>query len=207
MYLPPHFRERRTEVLHDFIERHPLGMLVTSANGAPVADHVPMLLIPHLGPHGTLQGHVARANPLWRSTADGGEVLVVFRGADAYVSPSSYPSKREDGKVVPTWNYAVVHARGRIRFFEDEARLHALVSKLTDHFEGPRPKPWSVADAPDDYVRAMLRAIVGFEIEITDLAGKFKASQNRSAEDRTGVRSGMGAAGVGELDELVRDPD
>lgn len=134
-------------------------------------------------------------------------MLVVFHGADAYVSPSSYPSKREDGKVVPTWNYAVVHARGRIRFFEDDARLHALVSKLTDHFEGPRPEPWSVADAPEDYVRAMLRAIVGFEIEITDLVGKFKASQNRSAEDRAGVRSAMGAAGVGKLDELVRDPD
>jgi transcriptional regulator len=207
MYLPPHFRERRTEVLHEFIERHPLGMLVTSVNGAPVADHVPMLLVRDQGANGTLQGHVARANPLWRTTADGAEVLVVFHGADAYVSPSSYPSKHVDGKVVPTWNYAVVHAHGRIRFFEDEARLHALVSKLTDHFERPRSKPWSVADAPEDYVRAMVRAIVGFEIEITDLAGKFKASQNRSAEDRAGVRGGMGAAGVGELDELVRDPD
>jgi transcriptional regulator len=207
MYLPQHFRERRIEVLHEFIERHPLGMLVISANGAPVADHIPMLLVRDQGANGMLQGHVARANPLRRSTADGGEVLVVFHGADAYVSPSSYPSKHEDGKVVPTWNYAVVHARGRIRFFEDEERLHALVSKLTDHFERPRPEPWSVADAPDDYVRAMLRAIVGFEIEVTDLAGKFKASQNRSAEDRAGVRGGMGAAGVGKLDELVRDPD
>jgi len=207
MYLPNHFSERRLEVLNGFIDRHPLGMLVTSVDGAPVADHVPMLLVRDPGANGTLQGHVARANPLWRTTADGGEVLVVFHGADAYVSPSSYPSKREDGKVVPTWNYAVAHARGRIRFFEDEARLHALVSKLTDHFERPRPEPWSVADASDDYVRTMLRAIVGFEIEITDLVGKFKASQNRSAEDRAGVRGGMGAAGVGKLDELVRDPD
>jgi transcriptional regulator len=207
MYLPQHFSERRTEVLHDFIERHPLGMLVSASDGAPVVDHVPMLLIQGQGPHWTLQGHVARANPLWRITADGAGALVVFHGADAYVSPSSYPSKRVDGRVVPTWNYAVVHARGRIRFFEDEARLHALVLKLTDHFERPRPEPWSVADAPDDYVRAMLRAIVGFEIEITDLVGKFKASQNRSAEDRAGVRGGMGAAGAGNLDELVRDPD
>ncbi len=207
MYLPQHFRERRIEVLHEFIGRHPLGMLVTSANGAPVVDHVPMLLVRDQGANGMLQGHVARANPLWRTTTDGAEVLVVFHGADAYVSPSSYPSKQEDGKVVPTWNYAVVHARGRIRFFEDEARLHALVSKLTDHFEGPRPEPWSVADAPEDYVRAMLRAIVGFEIEITDLVGKFKASQNRSAEDRAGVRGGLGAAGKVGLDELVRDPD
>jgi transcriptional regulator len=206
MYLPNHFGERRLEVLLEFIERHPLGMLVTSVDGAPVADHVPMLFARDAGQHGTLQGHVARANPLWRTTADGAEVLVVFHGADAYVSPSSYPSKREDGKVVPTWNYAVVHARGRIRFFEDEARVHALVSTLTEHFERARPEPWSVADAPDDYVRAMLRAIVGFEIEITDLVGKFKASQNRSAEDRAGVRVSLGAAGADELDELVRDP-
>jgi transcriptional regulator len=207
MYLPPHFSERRTGILQEFIERHPLGMLVTATHGVPGVDQVPMLLVRDQGANGTLRGHVARANPLWRTTADDAEVLVVFRGADAYVSPSSYPSKRVDGKVVPTWNYSVVYARGRIRFFEDEARLHGLVSKLTDHFEGLRPGPWSVADAPDDYVRAMLRAIVGFEIEITDLVGKFKASQNRSAEDRAGVRSGMGAAGVGKLDELVRDPD
>ena len=206
MYLPQHFSERRLGVLHEFIGRHPLGTLVTMAGGLPVADHVPMLLARDPGPNGTLRGHVARANPLWRATADGAEVLVVFHGADAYVSPSWYPSKQTDGKVVPTWNYSVVHARGRIRFFEDEVSLHALVSGLTGHFERPRPVPWSVADAPDEYVRAMLRAIVGFEIEITDLAGKFKASQNRSAEDRAGVRGGMGAGGAGDLDELVRDP-
>ena len=147
------------------------------------------------GRNGTLQGHVARANPLWRSVAEGAEVLVVFRGADAYISPSSYPSKRTDGKVVPTWNYSVVHARGTIRFFDDEARLHALVSNLTDRFERDRPEPWAVSDAPADYVRAMLRAIVGFEIEITELVGKFKASQNRSAEDRAGVRGRAGRGG------------
>lgn len=207
MYLPRHFSERRTEVLGDFIERHPLGLLVTTTNGVPVADHVPMLLVRDQGASGTLQGHVARANPLWRATADAAAVLVVFHGADAYLSPSWYPSKHVDGKVVPTWNYSVVHALGRIRFFEDEARLHALVSKLTDHFEGSRPEPWSVSDAPEGYVRSMLRAIVGFEIEVTELAGKFKASQNRSAEDRAGVRGGMGAGGAGDLDELVRDPD
>lgn len=206
MYLPSYFGERRLEVLHDFIERHPLGMLVSAADEAPDVNHVPMLLVPAQGPNGTLQGHVARANPLWRTAANGAGVLVVFHGVDAYVSPSSYPSKRTDGKVVPTWNYSVVHARGRIRFFDDEARLHALVSLMTDHFERLRPKPWSVADAPENYIRAMLGAIVGFEIGITDLAGKFKASQNRSAEDRAGVRSVLDAAGTAELDELVRDP-
>ena len=206
MYLPHHFRERRLEVLHAFIERHPLGVLVTAVDGAPVADHVPMLLAREQGPHGTLRGHVARANTLWRTTTDGAEVLVVFHGADAYVSPAWYPSKQTDGKVVPTWNYSVVHARGRIRFFDDEARLHALVSSLTDHFERARPEPWSIADAPADYVRAMLRAIVGFEIEVSDLAGKFKASQNRPAEDRAAVRDALDAAEGNELDELVRDP-
>jgi transcriptional regulator len=206
MYLPLHFQERRLPVLHEFIERHPLATLVTSCDGAPVADHLPMLLAREQSPNGTLRGHVARANPLWRTTAEDAEVLVVFHGADAYVSPSSYPSKRTDGKVVPTWNYSVVHARGRIRFFADAERLHALVTSLTDHFERARPEPWAVADAPEDYVRAMLRAIVGFEIEITDLAGKFKASQNRSAEDRAGVRDELDAASDGELDELVRDP-
>ena len=206
MYLPQHFREPRLEVLHDFIERHPLGMLASSAGGAPSVDHVPMLLARDAGTNGTLRGHVARANPIWRTVADDAEVLVVFRGANSYISPSSYPSKRTDGKVVPTWNYSVVHARGRIRFFVDEERLHALVSNLTDHFERDRPEPWAVSDAPTDYVSAMLRAIVGFEIEITGLVGKFKASQNRSNGDRSGVRDTLDAAGVDGLDELVRDP-
>ena len=207
MYLPQQFREVRLAVLQDFIERHPLGMLVSSADGLPGVDHVPMLFSPGPGTKGILQGHVARSNPLWRNTAKGAKVLVVFRGADAYISPSGYPSKRTDGKVVPTWNYSVVHARGTIRFIDDEPWLLALVSRLTDRFEHERPEPWAVSDAPTDYVRAMLRAIVGFQIEITGLLGKFKASQNRSAEDRRGVRKSLEATGAGELDELVRDPD
>lgn len=142
MYLPRHFRESRLEVLHDFIDRHPLGMLVSSV----------------------------------------------------------------DGKVVPTWNYSVVQARGRILFHDDEAWLHTLVSRLTDRFERDRPEPWAVADAPEDYLRAMLRAIVGFEIVLTELVGKFKASQNKSAEARAGVREALHAAGAGDLDELLRDP-
>lgn len=207
MYLPRHFRESSLEVLHDFIDRHPLGMLVRVVDGSPVADHVPMLLARDSVPQGSLQGHVARANPLCRSAADGAEVLVVFRGADAYISPSAYASKRVDGKVVPTWNYSVVHARGRIVLHDDEQWLRALVSRLTDRFERNRPEPWAVSDAPEDYLRAMLRAIVGFEIRITELIGKFKASQNRSAEDRAGVRRALAAADASGLDELVRDPD
>ncbi len=206
MYLPQKFSERRLDVLHDFIERHPLGMVVSVVDGTPVVDHVPTLLARDSGSNGTLQGHVARANPLWRSASNGAEVLVVFHGADAYISPSGYPSKRTDGKVVPTWNYSVVHARGTIRFIDDESWLHQLVSQLADRFERDRPAPWAVSDAPADYVSAMLRAIVGFEIELTELVGKFKASQNRSDGDRAGVRDTLGAAGVGGLDELVREP-
>ena len=206
MYRPAHFREERRDVLHGFIDRHPLGALVTVVAGRPEVDHVPMLLDRVVGPWGRLRGHVARANPIVRATPDGTPVLVVFAGADAYVSPSAYPSKRVDGRVVPTWNYAVVHARGRIRWTEDRDRLHALVSALTERHESGRAEPWAVTDAPPDYVDAMLRAIIGFEIEVEVLEGKFKASQNRTDADRDGVRRQMsGGHAQDDVDELVRD--
>lgn len=207
MYRPAHFREERRDVLHGFIERHPLGALVTVASGRPEVDHVPMQLDRDAGPCGRLRGHVARANPVVRATPDGTPVLVVFAGADAYISPSAYPSKRVDGRVVPTWNYAVVHARGPIRWFDDRDRLHALVSALTDEHESGKTEPWAVADAPADYVDAMVRAIVGFEIEVEELEGKFKASQNRAEADRDGVRRQLsGARAPDDVDELVRAP-
>ena len=193
MYLPAHFREERREVLQGFVERHPLGALVTLAAGRPEVDHVPMLLDRGAGRCGRLRGHVARANPVVRHTPDGAEVLVVFAGADAYVSPSAYPSKRVDGRVVPTWNYAVVHARGTLRVTEDAAWLRALVGRLTDVHEASRAHRWQVDDAPADYIEQMLRAIVGIEIEITSLQGKWKVSQNRSAADRAGVAAGLGS--------------
>jgi len=205
MYLPTHFREDRLEVLHEFIERHPLAALVASANGALGADHLPMRLVRNTG-KGTLTGHLARANALWKSLSPESEVLVIFGGANAYVSPNGYPSKATTGKVVPTWNYAVVHARGRIRFYDDAAALHALVQTLTDHHERTQPRPWSVDDAPDSYVQAQLRAIVGFEIEILDLIGKFKASQNKSGADRAGIRSALANRSEDDLGELVRPP-
>jgi len=207
VYRPAHFREERRDVLHGFIERHPLGALVTVAAGRPEVDHLPMLLDRDAGPWGRLRGHVARANPVVRAAPDGTVVLAVFAGADAYVSPSAYPSKRVDGRVVPTWNYAVVHARGPIRWFDEPDRLHALVSTLTDHHEAGRPEPWAVADAPADYVRAMVGAIVGFEIEVETLEGKFKASQNRAGADREGVRRQLSAGHApDDVDELVRPP-
>jgi transcriptional regulator len=207
MYLPRHFREERLDHLHAFIERHPLAALITSTDGRPDANHMPLLLVRQPDRLGTLRGHVARGNPLWRTTAEGSEVLVLFGGADAYVSPSWYATKRATGKVVPTWNYAVVHVRGRIRFFDDPEWLHTLVSSLTDRFEKPRPEPWAVTDAPTDYIQAQLRAIVGLEIEILDITGKFKASQNRPDADRDGVAAGLRETGEAGLDELVRDPE
>lgn len=207
MYLPRHFREESRDVVRAFIERHPLGTLVTIAGGTLEADHVPMLLDAGRGVHGTLRGHVARANPLWRTVATEAEVLVVFAGADAYISPSNYAAKRTDARVVPTWNYAVVHVRGRIRFFEDADRLRGLVSALTDRHEAARPAPWAVADAPASYVDELLRAIVGFDIEITEVTAKFKASQNRPEVDRAAVRADLAAEHDAQaVHELVRDP-
>jgi transcriptional regulator len=206
MYLPAHFREDRLDVLHEFIERHPLGTLVAVPNGELTADHLPMLLARAEGAKGTLHGHVARSNPLWKSTAAGSEVLVIFGGVDAYISPSWYAEKALTGKVVPTWNYAVCHVRGRIEFHDDASRLHALVSALTSRHEQTQPSPWSVEDAPEAYVQAQLRAIVGFQIQIGDIVGKFKASQNKSDADRVGVRDALESRHAGDADELVRAP-
>lgn len=206
MYLPKHFVEDRAESLHRFVREHPLGMLVTLDGGRPTVDHVPMLL--EAGAASRLRGHVARANAIATRVPDGEEVLVVFRGADHYVTPSWYPSKRVDGRVVPTWNYSAVHVRGRIQWFDAADRLRALVDELTRTQEARRAAPWSVADAPEDYLTSMLRAIVGFEIEVASMTGKFKASQNRSEADRRGVALGLAEEGVppATVAELVRDP-
>jgi transcriptional regulator len=207
MYNPEHFRELRPAALRAFIARHPLGMLIAQGPDGLTAELAPMQLIAPGEAPGVLRGHLARANPLWRALQPGTPVLTLFRGAVHYVSPSWYPAKREHGRVVPTWNYAVVQARGAIRFLEDPHWLAALVEALTDEHEHTRAAPWRVGDAPPEYVAGMLRAIVGFEIELSALEGKFKASQNRSAADRAGVREGLRAAGLpaADIDELCRD--
>lgn len=188
MYLPTHFERSDTAALQALVDAHPLAMLVTLRAGEPVVDHIPMLLDAGRGPHGTLVGHVARANPLWRTP---GACLAVFRGPQAYVSPSWYPSKREHGKAVPTWNYAVAHAHGTFRAFDDAAALRALVTRLTERHEAGQPSPWQVNDAPADYLETMLQAIVGIELPVERIQGKFKLSQNRSEADRTGVEAGL----------------
>ncbi len=196
MYLPAHFEEKRPEVLHELVCTHPLGLLVTLADAGLQANSVPFFLDadPAGGP-GSLRSHLARANPLWREARTDVEALVVFQGPQAYVSPSWYPSKAEHGKVVPTWNYVMVQARGVLRAIDDAAWVHALVSRLTTHHEAGQAKPWAVTDAPADYIDTMTRAIVGIEILLTALTGKWKVSQNRSAADRAGVAAGLAAAG------------
>ena len=198
MYLPDHFDERRPEVLLALLRSHPLGLLITQdAQGEMTANSVPFVLDadPAGGP-GILLAHVARANPLWRAARGDLDSIVVFQGEQAYISPSFYPSKAEHGKVVPTWNYVMVQARGRLRVVDDAAWLHAFVTRLTDRHEAPRAQPWAVADAPDDYIATMLRAIVGIEIVLSSLMGKWKVGQNRSAADRAGVAQGLRDAGV-----------
>jgi len=191
MYLPPYFEQQDRVALQALMREHPLAALVTSGPDGLTADHVPLEFDATAGEHGTLVGHVARANPLWQSAA-GKPVLAIFRGPQAYVSPSWYPSKAGTHKVVPTWNYAVVHAHGVLEAVDDAPWLRELVGRLTDRHEAPRPAPWSVGDAPADYVQAMLRAMVGIRIPIQRLVGKWKVSQNRSQADREGVAQGLG---------------
>ncbi|HYD81706.1 MAG TPA: FMN-binding negative transcriptional regulator [Paucimonas sp.] len=195
MYIPSHFEERRAEVLHRLVAEHSFGTLVTLGSGGLGANHLPFELDPGAGPLGTLRAHVARANPVWRDCAGEVEALAIFQGPGAYVSPSWYPAKQEHGKVVPTYNYIVVHAHGPIRVIDDPVWLKALIERLTDTHEAGRPVPWKVADAPADYIEKMLGAIVGIEIPISRLQGKWKASQNRGAADRRGVAQGLLAAG------------
>ncbi len=204
MYLPEHFAELRVEILHAALEHAGLATLVTSGVDGLDAGHVPLLVEPGPGPYGRLVGHLARSNPQWRATADGSPALAIVLGPDAYVTPSWYPSKRESGRVVPTWNYVAIHAHGTVRFFQDRDRLLAVVGRLTDRHERSRAHPWKVADAPPDYVEAMLSGIVGVELAITRLEGKWKASQNRSEADRRGVEEGLRLQGDEEMAELVR---
>ncbi len=191
MYNPRHFQETRTEVLHALIEAHPLATWVTGSGDGFVINHVPFVLDRDRGPSGALVGHVARANPVWRQPAPS---AFVFQATERYISPAWYATKALHGKVVPTWNYAVVHAHGTPTFIEDREWLRELVSRLTDRHEATRDAPWSIDDAPPDFIDSMLDAIVGVEIPIARLEGKWKVSQNRGADDRRGVAAGLRAA-------------
>jgi len=208
LYVPEHFRETRIEVLRALIARYPLGTLVAVTSEGITANHIPMQLLPAADGPALLRGHIARANPLWRLLQNDAPVLAVFIGPDHYVSPTWYPSNREHGKAVPTWNYATVHIRGQIRFIEDGGWLRSLVESLTDEHERGIPNRWRISDAPPDFIDGMVRAIIGFEIRVSAIEGKVKASQNRSAADRTGVAEALLAAGLPPEDvaQLARDP-
>ena len=191
MYQPPHFREDRLAVQHALIRTHSLGLLVTAGPGGLQANHVPFLIDADGSEHGTLRVHLARANPQLQELTTITECLVVFQGPQQYISPSLYPTKREHGKVVPTWNYITVHAWGRPRVIDDAAWLRRQVEDLTLHKEGSRPAPWTVSDAPEQFVAAQLKGIIGIEIPIARIEGKWKVSQNRPAVDQTGVVAGL----------------
>lgn len=191
MYCPAAFRQDDLPSLHAQIQSSGLAIVTSTGAQGLQASHLPLLLEPGEGEFGTLYGHFARANPHWRDLAAGVEALVVFSGSEAYVHPGWYPAKAEHGKVVPTWNYIAVHAWGQAEVFDEPERLLQLVSRLSDRHEQGRAQPWAVSDAPRDYIDAMLRAIVGFALPIRRVEGKWKLSQNRSANDQTGVRVGL----------------
>jgi len=195
MYQPPHFREDRVEVQHDLIRAHPLGLLITAGPSGLIANPVPFLIDSDASTHGTLRVHLARGNPQWHELRAVDQCLVVFQGPQEYVTPSWYATKHETGKVVPTWNYVTVHAWGRPQIIEDAAWLRRQLDDLTLLKEGRRPQPWAVGDAPEPFVAAQMKGIVGVEIPIDRIEGKWKLSQNRPEKDRAGVVIGLREGG------------
>jgi len=200
MYQPPHFREDSLAVQHALIRAHPLGLLVTLENSGIVANLVPFVLDAAASPRGTLKCHVARANRLWQDFDTAHEALVIFQGAEHYITPSWYATKQETGKVVPTWNYVIVQAYGRLVVRDDRDWLAQQIGELTTRQEAPRDQPWAVGDAPEPFVKAQLNAIVGLEIPISRIEGKWKVSQNRPERDRAGVVQGL----LAEQDDAAR---
>jgi transcriptional regulator len=202
MYQPDHYRVDDIAEMHALMRARPLATLVSAGDLGLYATHLPTVLKPE-GPFGTIECHLARANPHWKDLAAGGEALMIFQGPDAYITPNWYPSKAEHGKTVPTWNYAAVHAYGRPAVMRDAAWLRRHVGELTDQQERSEAQPWAVSDAPEGYVEVMLRGIVGFRFEIARLEGKWKMSQNREMRDRAGTVQGLARRGAGEDAEVA----
>jgi transcriptional regulator len=195
MYVPAHFEEQSVPLLHQTMREIGLATLVTMGAEGMIASHIPLLLDPEPTPYGTLSGHLARANAQWKDAASDVDALAIFLGPHSYISPSWYPTKAETGKVVPTWNYVAIHAYGKLRMIDDPEWKLAHVTKLTRSHEDERAKPWVVGDAPPDFIRGMVNAIIGFELPITRLEGKWKMSQNRPAADQAGVVDALGHNG------------
>src|SRR3989441_4643551 len=208
MYLPKHFEETRVPVLHELIRAHPLGALVVLTSRGLPANPIPFEVEPDPAPFGTLRGHIARANPLWGDFSRDVEALAIFQGPGTYISPSWYPTKREHGKVVPTWNYAVVHAYGALRVIDDPVWLRAQLEALVRRHEAQSAAPWSISDAPPEFIGRMIESIIGFEIAISRVKGKWKVSQNQPAANRAGVVDGLrqrGDTNALEIADLVEE--
>jgi len=198
VYIPKQFEEVRVDIMHELIRAYPFATLVTHSSSGINANHIPLHLSELPSPHGTLRGHIARANPLFGDIGEGIESLAIFHGPDCYISPSWYATKKENGKVVPTWNYVVVHAYGVLRVVDNASWLRAQLDALTLHNEATFPEPWAVSDAPEDYIERMMAAIIGVEIVIKRLVGKWKVSQNQPTQNKMGVISGLKASGLPE---------
>ena len=207
MYMPKHFEETRLDVLHRLIREQPLGLLVTLGSTGLNVNHIPFELDATRGPFGTLLCHVARNNPVWQDFSNAVQPVVVFQGPSGYVSPNWYASKREHHRVVPTYNYAVVHAQGTLEVKDDERWVRGMVARLTTRMEASQPQPWKIDDAPADFIAGQLKHIVGLEMTIVTLTGKWKASQNRPVPDQQGVVAGLEAQATDQaraLAELMR---
>jgi transcriptional regulator len=191
MYLPAQFKEERIDVLKALMREHPFATVVAMSDNGLIVDHLPLQVIDGPSTWGTIRGHVARANPIWKDYRADSEAIAIFQGPQTYVSPSLYPSKQTTGEVVPTWNYAVVHARGTLRFIHEGAWLRDLVANLTDEHEAHRAAPWKMTDAPEPYLEKMLAMIVGLEFSISSVSGKWKLGQNRTLADRQGLVHGL----------------
>jgi transcriptional regulator len=205
MYTPKQFEEHRTEVMHDLIKAHPLATLITLKDGNIEANHIPMVLASHDGMFGTLRGHMARSNLIWNQHPKESDVLSVFQGPESYITPSWYASKAESGKVVPTWNYVSVHAKGKLRIIEEPSWIRSQLEELTSNNEAGFEHPWAVSDAPEEFTAKLIEAIIGFEIVISELQGKWKVSQNRPADDRDSLSRGLNNHGDHEMAKLVKN--
>lgn len=203
MYVPKKFEESRVEVMHELVRAYPLATLVTHTPNGLNANHIPLYLLASPAPYGSLRGHIARVNPLFGEIAGGIETLAIFHGQSSYITPSWYPTKRETGKVVPTWNYAVVHAYGFLRPVDNAPWLRAQLDDLTEQNEASFPEPWTVSDAPAEHVEQIMAAIVGVEMVITKMLGKWKVSQNQPEDNQTGVVAGLRASGRPESESMA----
>ena len=195
MYIPEDFKITEIEIMHELIQQHALGVLFSHGQSGLDANHLPFELMTEQSELGTLHSHVSRNNPIWQDIKDGDEVLIVFRAGDAYISPQWYPSKHEHHQQVPTWNYRAVHAYGTVKIRDDEKYVRGVVARLTRTHEATQAEPWKMSDAPKDYLEPMLKAIVGIEIEITQLQGKAKLGQNKEYRDVLGVANALTATG------------